>query len=380
MTGPEPSAPTHGRRASLDAITGLRFLAASHVVFYHYAVLPQGTPAGLVHAVGHGYVGVSFFYLLSGFILTYNYAEGDPGHRRMRGTARAFWTNRFSRVFPLYFAAWLLSAPFVVAARLGTDGLTMLSAAKLAGAALVSLGLVQAWIPGGTAWWNPPGWSISVEALFYAVFPWLMPRLLSLRASRVALALGLYGSALAAPVLLVVLGGGAGALDLVKFEPLLHLPTFALGMLTAELHAARARDLARWSGPLAGAALFGLVLVLRRPPDASYPLIHNGLLAPLFAALILAVAAGVPGLSRLLGARPLVLLGEASYGIYILQAPVHLASRAFVGGQVTPGRFALDFALLCALAWLGFRYVEVPAQRWLRGRLGAPWAPSKANA
>jgi len=359
------------KRAPIDALTGLRFLAASWVVLYHYAgaALPSGTPAGLRNAVGHGYVGVNFFYLLSGFILAYNYAEGAPGAVRMRGTKRAFWKNRLSRIYPMYLAAWLLAAPFVVAHRFATDASSFVALAKLGVAALVSLGLVQAWLPGANAWWNPPGWSISVEAFFYAVFPWVLPRIAASRRSRVVLGLAAWGGSLVVPALYVARGGGELALAAVKYEPLLHLPTFLLGILLAEVFDSKHKPLlARCRVPLGIAALLAVVVCVRVPAGFAYPLIHNGLLSPAFGGILLAVALGIPLLSPLLASRGAVLLGEASYALYILQAPLWLTWRKVALG-LTPGiDFAVFFVMLCLASVGAHRFIEVPAQRWLRRR------------
>ncbi|WP_216623207.1 acyltransferase family protein [Corallococcus exercitus] len=89
-------------RQHLDALTGLRFLAAAHVVAYHvYHLVFTGTeaPPGLHGLLDSGYVGVSFFFVLSGFILGYNYLERPPDTHEAR---KAFWVARFARVYPVY--------------------------------------------------------------------------------------------------------------------------------------------------------------------------------------------------------------------------------------------------------------------------------------
>jgi peptidoglycan/LPS O-acetylase OafA/YrhL len=360
------------RRTPLDALTGLRFFAALHVVLYHFAIpaLPAAMPAGLRHAVGHGYVGVSFFYLLSGFILAYNYVVRDEaGVVAMRGTRSAFWWNRFARVYPLYVAAWLLAAPTVVAHRLEADGASVVALGKLVVAAVTSLGLMQAWLPGAHAWWNPPSWSISVEAFFYAVFPVVLPWLGSPRRPRLGLPFGLLLAALGIPVLFLLAGNPDSALAFVKYDPLLHLPTFALGVLLAELLDSPHRaTLLRLRGALAACGAVALALALRTPSGPHDILFHNGLLVPAFAALILAVALGLPIVTPVLASRPLVLLGEASFGVYILQAPVRAQWERLRLGLAPSLDVPLFVMALMAVALVAYRAIEVPAQRWLRAR------------
>ena len=91
--------------ASLDAITGVRFLAAAGVVLYHFA-LPIVKPKSLLlsNLVGAGYTAVDLFFLLSGFILSYSYINLDG---RMRGSRRNFYVSRFARIYPAYLVGFL---------------------------------------------------------------------------------------------------------------------------------------------------------------------------------------------------------------------------------------------------------------------------------
>ncbi|MBM4373490.1 MAG: acyltransferase [Deltaproteobacteria bacterium] len=362
--------PRQARREPLDALTGLRFFAAAHVVLYHFAepALPAATPAVIRNVLAHGYVGVSFFYLLSGFILAYNYVDrSEDGTVRMRGTSGAFWWNRFARVYPLYLVAWLAAAPVSIGHRLAADGSPVVFAAKTTAAGLVSLGLAQAWLPGAHTWWNPPSWSISVEALFYAAFPALLPRLLAPRRSRLGLALGLYLVALFAPVVYLATTRDELLLALVKYDPLLHLPTFALGILLAELFDSPLRErLLRARVPLGVGAMSVLGLLLATPPGATNLLFHNGLLAPAFGALILAVALGLPMVSPALSSPLLLLLGEASFGLYILQSPVWSGWRRLDLGLSRGVDLAAFFGVLVAVSVAAHRLVELPARRRLR--------------
>lgn len=364
------AAATVDRRAPLAALTGLRFLAAMHVVAYHFAqpALPPETPRGIRHAIGHGYVGVSFFYLLSGFILAYNYAVRDTDSRTtMRGSHRRFWWNRFARVYPLYLVAWLLAAPGVIAHRLAADGYGLACFGKTAVAALTSLFLVQAWVPGAHAWWNPPGWSISVEAFFYAVFPFLLPRLGAMTSNFRSASLLLWVAAVTAPIVFVVGGSPAMVLAIAKYDPILHLPTFVFGTLLAGLLDSRHREtLKRLRGGLAVLGVLALALALRLPSGPYDLLFHNGLLIPAFAAIILSVALGVPLLAPVLASAPLIALGEASFGIYILQAPLHVMWDRLDLPVGPAADVALYMAALMTASLIAFRIIESPAQQWLR--------------
>jgi peptidoglycan/LPS O-acetylase OafA/YrhL len=92
------------RRSRLDALTGMRALAALNIVFFHFSDPKIFGPFAPV--VDNGYVSVSFFLLLSGFVLAYNYRE-RADHGLMR--ARTFWMARFSRIYPVFLFSLVMS-------------------------------------------------------------------------------------------------------------------------------------------------------------------------------------------------------------------------------------------------------------------------------
>src|SRR5580698_8802877 len=94
-----------GRMPAIRSLTGARFVAALLVVCFHFVPLAPGWVNSILR---NGYLGVPFFFVLSGFILTYNYAS-DP---QQRIVARSFWMARFARIYPIYLVALVLSLPF----------------------------------------------------------------------------------------------------------------------------------------------------------------------------------------------------------------------------------------------------------------------------
>ena len=143
-------------RDELDALTGLRGIAALWVLAYH---------AGLSAA---GYLGVDLFFVLSGFIIAYNYADArlaEDGRRY-----REFLWRRLARIYPAYLAALLLTlaavavlAPWEVSLRK--------SAHFTAEGFWASVFMVQAWTVPVPRVWNVPGWSVSAEWAAYLAFP-----------------------------------------------------------------------------------------------------------------------------------------------------------------------------------------------------------------
>jgi peptidoglycan/LPS O-acetylase OafA/YrhL len=113
-----------------------------------------------------GFAAVAFFFVLSGFILSYAHA-GPSEHDGCDVKASVFWRLRFGRIAPAYYLGLLLSIPFVA---YHLDVLAVTGWSRFVGPVLVIL-FLQAWWPRFALLWNFPAWSLSVECLFYAVFP-----------------------------------------------------------------------------------------------------------------------------------------------------------------------------------------------------------------
>ncbi|WP_223642310.1 acyltransferase [Corallococcus sp. EGB] len=371
---------------SLDALTGLRFLAALHVVLFHFGTpCIQGVaPEWMVQGVASGYASVGVFFLLSGFVLAYNYVDTAG---RMQTPPRAFWSARVARVYPVFLLMFLLSAVPTAQGSLAANSVPV-SMAKLGTAGLTTLMLLQSWVPKLALYWNPPSWSVSVEAFFYAVFPALAGRLERFRGARMTLALaGAWLLGLLPPVLYLVLRpDGPGTLNaafggawlaVVKFNPLMRLPEFLLGVLLGLVFVReRAAATSRRSGAvmaLAGAAL--LMVGFSQGAAVPYPLMHNALLAPASGLLVYGLARGGGPLGQVLARPWLVHLGGASYALYLLQYPVselvHWMER-FVDLS-SPTRFlAVLLVLLVPASVAVHRWVETPWRTRVRRGL-QPW-------
>jgi peptidoglycan/LPS O-acetylase OafA/YrhL len=370
-------------RPPLRALTGLRFAAAMQVLLYHvYAPGSAGAPGWVRALVGSGYVGVGLFFVLSGFVLAYNYLGPMQEGRVSR---REFWTARLARVYPVYllglavgmpaFVRWMLAVcPFPVA---------MGWVARVTGASLL---LVQAWAPQTACALNCPGWSLSAEAFFYAVFPLLVVPVQRAPTRRLLTAAGaLWLVTLAFPLAYLALAPdhlphpAADSYGLwlmaLKFTPLVRLPEFVLGVVTGRLFAAGAFDRVR-SGRAELFVVASILAVLAASPALPYPLVHNGMLTPLFTALVVLLALGRGPVSRLLSGRRMEILGGASYALYILHLPLNDWAGPLMEAlripRPSPAFYTAAFATLATLvATAVFRWYEEPARRALR-RLSSP--------
>ncbi len=366
-------------RSQLRPLTGLRFIAALQVLVFHCTGWVSWSGHSFAQNIaGSGYVAVSAFFVLSGFILTYAHGARDAPLVR-----RDFYANRFARIYPAYGFALAIMAPFFVHHTLRTDGAVVF----LKGAIAVPT-LVQAWVPSLAMAWNPPAWSLSVEAFFYVLFPLVAPVLIACRRSTaVSLAVASYASCLLVPLVYLRLApdGPTPAthesmafwLNVLRYNPAVRFPEFVIGILLGRwyleghVHHVLHRGAAFWSLLSLGA----LVVGLERAPGLPYPLVHNGLFVPVIALFIATLAIGRGPVAAFLGTRPMVALGDASYSLYVLHVPLlviwskaveHLASEQFRASAWCTGAFlgcAVGASLLCQ------RFVERPLRERLLAAL-----------
>jgi len=364
-------------RPRLEGLTSLRFLAALQVILFHLKVerIVSGGPWWYQNFAGIGYIGVNFFFVLSGFILVYIYAANDVNPGR-------FWKARFARVYPAYLLSLAVTAPFFFSAlRHLSLPFFAWSERHLAFAAVLTLCLLQAWIPQSALTWNPVCWSLSVEAFFYFLFPFLLRRIRAFSDGTLLFGIAIFSliSLGISVTYILVHPDGAAKLNssevtllwknVLSFNPLLRLPEFMVGMLTGKLFLQRKNNPAFGSiCVLAGSAVIALITAL--VTTIPHPLISAGFLSPAFAAIIFGVAQQ-PRWTRVLALRPLVLVGEASYSLYLLHSFV--MTRAFEATPYLPHeiRVALCIAAAIGASLVCHEFVEEPARRWLRPRTRA---------
>ncbi len=358
--------------APLKALTGLRCFAAINVVFFHFSN-PQwfGWLAPVVNA---GYASVSYFILLSGFVLGYNY------HIRARAGQLdiiRFYKARFTRLYPIYLLSLIL-AWRVVPMEYGAHTHAMF----WAGMVLSPL-LLQGWIPPIATFLNTPAWTMSAESFYYVLFPWMAkwkkPASIAPHLWKLG---GLWMLGLIPGTLYIIFNPDGIAhpdrwswgpwLQALKYTPLPHLASFIFGVLLADLDELMPRPgrLRFFLGIFGFVAIFTLLSFSGLVP---YVLLHDGLLMPFFGCIVLGLAGENP-LARALGVRPLVFVGEASYCLYLLHFNMwNLIHDTHVLNRL--GLFWLDpwisYVLLILMALLALYFIEKPAQRQLRKWMSA---------
>jgi peptidoglycan/LPS O-acetylase OafA/YrhL len=373
--------PVQGAALSrLPSLTGLRFVAAALVFAFHGGLLflfrDPGVQQHYLFDTGTaGFVGVSFFFILSGFVLTWSARPGD--------TAPQFWRRRFVKIVPNHlvtFAAALLLLGWV------GQSTGMLPA-------LSNLLLLHTWVPDisyvGSV--NDVSWSLSAEAFFYLSFPLLVLLANKVRPSR----LWYWAGGLTLAVLLMPAAAQAFLPDQPHFIwgpasftqiwfvyqfPVVRMLEFALGVFLARIVLT-----GRWIG--VGVLPASLLAVAAYVTSLHVPFLYrfSSVTALPLALLIAAAAASdVAGRRSVLSSRTAVRLGEISFAFYLVHNLVlqygHLlfgrTPNGF-GGYAGPawdtpaaaGFLAGSFLVSILVAWGLWTLVESPVmRRWSRRR------------
>lgn len=372
-------ATAHPAVKHLEALTSLRFFAAFYVVLFHYTSIPGSAFEGQVTRLG--YTGVSFFFVLSGFILAHNYHQVDFAKP---GALYRYALARFSRIYPVYLLSLLAGIPFLLA-YLGKamPGLTTTMAAS---SLLVAPLALQAWFPGTACSLNCPSWSISVEAFFYLMLPFLVTAIMRnpVKALLATASCWLVTTAAYVWVWAIVAPNGSLissqpgptqeiAAQWIKYFPPGRLPEFCLGLV---LYALWKEQPQRYiPGLMICVFLMAATILVTQNSSIPEIALHNGLTALAWGPLILGAASMKGGALSL----PICeFLGRISYSLYLLHLPIFSAVLAFdkrALGQVLTTHYpttlivlTASLAIVCSAAV--FIWIEEPMRRKISSALG----------
>jgi peptidoglycan/LPS O-acetylase OafA/YrhL len=336
--------------AHLPALTGLRFLLALWVILHHLTGPDQMLAAAAlrlptaIHAlIRGGYLAVTTFFVLSGFVLarSYNFTRWN-GKSLLR-----YGAGRFARVYPVYGLSLAVVTPFILSDH--TPGKAPLVAAHGL--------LLQGWMGHLPVSWNTPAWSLSCEIFFYLSFPLAAAFLLEAN-WRKTLAVA------AAACCLTRILWALGVPDEIK--PLIHFSDFLMGIAAARgydlLLRMPQRPHGAWlylPGAAVGAALIAYPQLL--PPHVDL----NSALRPLNALLLVGFALGGGLAARALSSRLAVYLGKSSYAMYILHVPM-LWWYLRWSREVSAVTY---LAAVIAVSAGVYYFIEEPANRYLRSRV-----------
>jgi len=352
----------------LRALTTLRFFAAAWVVLF--TAWPHLDAGFTLIAVTKGYLGVETFFVLSGFILSHVYLQtvGEKGF-----SYKGFLWARVARVYPLHLLT--LGAMVTLGIGAGLVGMAVDPSLSDWRALPAHLTMTHAWGLAPSAAFNHPSWSISAEWFAYLTFPvfaWVAWRARERPASAV-LAAATGGLVIYAAF--ERLAGFPLTEATFRWGALRIAPCFALGCALYLAH--RRGPLAHAGWVAAAFALLTVALASLRAWDPLVVLCAGG--------TILGMAGMDNDRAGFLSSRVGVYLGEISYSIYMVCAPVLLLAtnlgERVLGGD---GRFHVFvwLAMIAAIvvaASLTYHLVERPARKVLRGLTGTTAQHSPAT-
>ena len=340
-------------------------------------------PGPIARILEFGDYGVAFFFVLSGFVLTWSSRPGLP--------LRTFYWRRFARIYPLHFVTLLLAIPVFYSFFPDPDQWWVKPFSF--GILLLSFLLLQGWSrdPAILFSGNPAAWTLTVEFFFYAVHPFVQ-RVLGRFSMRGALWFAAGVCALALTQRVVIIFDPWGAFAQLPW-PLLRVNEFLLGMALAWAFRCGWRPRIRPLIPLALiAAWCAAIAILEHYAVTSTAFLAVAGFTPavmtiLFGLMIIATSSReLDGKAGWMRFKPLVALGEWSFAFYLIHATLIYALMNLVGPREMrwmnllwiAGLLVVATALAGALHVWVERPVEAHLRAWQQGRMDAKAARAAA--
>ena len=346
----------------VEALTFFRFVAAMIVVIFHFGKKATGF-GGILTA---GSQMVTFFFVLSGFVMVL------PYYSKNNISVTSYWWARLSRIMPMYLLSLALMVMYIYFDHEEINAISL----------ILNLLLLQSWVSPHPLSINSPGWALSIEVFFYFTFPMILMfiKKRNIPAMKIVFAaVALW--AVTQAILAYLLSGGfyreAPSLshDLIYYFPLPHFCSFLLGISGGVWFVTRDFRVRSdyQSIAIVGIAVLLVVFALNNQSQMAsflgfWPAFGSSFFAPLFLIFIISISICQTRVIEVLSVKPLVLLGEASYSLYILQEPVYkFYSRHFTGIDMSAQlNFYAYLVLLTAISVLSFLLFERPANKFLR--------------
>jgi peptidoglycan/LPS O-acetylase OafA/YrhL len=364
------------RLHSLDAARGIAALAVVVWHWQHVYMIGGGKLEDrsiqpfydILFPLYHsGWLAVEFFFTLSGFVFFWLYGQKLADRTLGMGS---FWLARFSRLYPLHLVTLLVIAVMQVALMSNGHQSFIYSGTNWTNFGL-NLLFLQHFVPGGAWTFNGPEWSVGVEIILYVIFSvyclvlkpnWRLP-LLAL------VCVGIWYMGQEWTLGRGIVGFFAGGLAYEAWRRLRDLPWMSRAALPIILAVA--------------AAWIYTIIEARFHPLASsfdtFGLRGWWVVEMIFRLVLVPVTVTALALHESHGAKfwqKLSPIGDLTYGLYLWHFPLQLAMACAVllaGAPLAPMQSPLGMVIymtvLIALAWASYRWIERPAQIWIRSRV-----------
>ncbi len=340
----------------IEQVTFTRFLAAISIVIYHYALKLFPFSEGSLYKIFKGAdTGVSYFFILSGFVMMFAYGK------RASVNVPEYFKNRFARIYPVYLLAVLLVFIHYILNKQAID---------ISGL-LLNIFVLQAWVPAKAISFNSPGWSLTIEFFFYILFPFILKYIFNKINKKALIPILLFWllSQLVFNLLLkssFYQGENSDSHNFLYYFPLMHLNEFLLGNLAGLYFINMDKKFYGNYDWVLILLVAVLIILLIFPIGVNF---HNGLLAILFVPLIFLLSSNTGFITRLFNLKLLIFLGEISYGVYILQYPVFTWCRSALKFLHITNPYSIFYISTLALiifSGISYHYFETPIRNKIK--------------
>lgn len=357
-------------KSEILPLTGLRFFAALYVFLFHMHIRwPLSDDIYIKNILDQGAIGMSLFFILSGFVLAYRYSNDNTSYR-------SYLINRFSRIYPIYAFTAIATLPWI-----GVDfgsGSTLditLSLTKATLLVIANIFVMQAWFPQMFSYWNDgASWSISVEVFCYLLLPFILPTIAKLDNKRLVILSGI------CVCFSAMIGVSAAVFDdsankVFYSIPIFRLPEFIVGICACLFFL---RGYKRLCTSAIQISIIIIVAIYLSLVGSKMPLYvgHHWIIVPSIAFLLISFSVGSNFLTRVLSSKMIVWLGKISYCFYSLQfliiVPLTKHHNAVVEQfhSLNNPKILMASALivLIAVSALAHHMIEEPARKWINKR------------
>lgn len=339
----------------IDQLSFTRFIGAIFLLAFHYGnnVFPfNGYIFSIIVKQAPSVVG--YFFVLSGFVMIIAY------NKKKDVLFSDFIKKRIARIYPIYMIALCLSVSLYFLFKMPLNYTEL----------IMNIFMIQSWFPGSALSLNSPGWSLAVEFFFYLSFPILFAFYRKANYKIISITIITYW-VLSQVLIYYLMSSGfdkgfpSHSHDFVYYFPIIHLNEFLVGNLAGLFYFRRIeshinRNYDWW---ILG-VIFLLFLVFKHPLELNY---FDGLLAVLFVPFILLISLNSGAITNIMQRKIFVFLGDISYGMYILQMPIHtfsigLFSHIYIENEQV--QFYLFCLTLIIISAISYKYIEMPLRNY----------------
>ena len=329
---------------TLNSLTIFRFIAAFYVFVFHCNLrFPVDLGVFFNRLIKNGAVGMTFFFVLSGFVMAWS-SQG--------GIKEGYFSKRLRRIYPAYLFMGLMSIPFLVD----------LKPLQVIPSVILFLTGTQAWIPSSFSLWNFIGsWSVSTELFFYATFPILFP--LIRKHTKSFLFVSLAATSLIVP-LSIMLGSGS-QFPLFYVSPIHRLPEFIIGVCCGVYFSNGIRFSSRVNAIL---LILSIIVIITISPIMNPGFMNTNVITVPATAILIFTLASFNVRSDSFAALP-IYLGKISYSFYLMQIPLIMLIEKYhdlFTGMNSLSSWICMFSANVIMACISYHFVEEPFMKMKR--------------